>query len=107
MYIECGPPIFKPQTPHLFSLEQNHPNPFNPETQIRYTLPQGIKVRLLIYNILGQKVRTLVDEYQTAGYRTGKWDGKNDIGDEIASGIYFYRLQAGEYDEVRKMILMR
>jgi hypothetical protein len=100
-------PILKPGTPTRFSLEQNHPNPFNPETQIRYALPHDSEVNLFIYNVLGQKIRTLVAQRQTAGYFEVVWDGANDAGDAVASGIYFCRLQAGRHDETRKMILMR
>jgi hypothetical protein len=80
--------------PTEFSVSQNHPNPFNPECVIAYALPIDCQVTLKIYNILGQKVKVLVDEYQNAGYKSAKWDGKDDQGREVASGIYFYRLQA-------------
>jgi hypothetical protein len=101
------PVMLKPEIPHEFSLEQNHPNPFNPETQIRYALPHATQVKLVLYNILGRKVRTLVDEYQPAGYKTVHWDGKDQDGNEVSSGIYFYRLQAGEYNEIRKMVIVK
>lgn len=97
----------KVQLPAVFSLEQNHPNPFNPETQITYTLPQATHVKLVLYNVLGQRVRTLVDEDQIAGYKTVHWDGNDENGQQVASGIYFYSFQAGQSYEVRKMILMK
>ncbi len=100
-------PIFLIETPKVFSLGQNHPNPFNPETQIKYDLPEAVQVSLVIYNILGQRVRTLADEYQEPGYRTVIWDGKDERGREVASGIYFYRLKAGDYDQVRKMVVLK
>ncbi len=93
--------------PQRFSLSQNYPNPFNPQTSIRYALPQDAQVRLTIYNLLGQKITTLVDEQQSAGYRTVWWDGKDAAGDEVASGVYFYRLTAGEFSEVRKMMMVK
>jgi hypothetical protein len=93
--------------PQRFSLSQNYPNPFNPRTSIRYALPQDAHVRLTIYNILGQKVATLVDEQQSAGYRTVWWDGKDAKGGEVSSGVYFYRLTAGEFSEVKKMLLVK
>jgi flagellar hook assembly protein FlgD len=62
---------------------------------------------LAIYNIIGQRVRTLVDEYQTAGYKTVHWDGTDEAGRQLASGIYFYRIQAGEFTDVKTMILMK
>ena len=89
------------------SLAQNRPNPFNPETDISYDLPENCMANLIIYNMLGQKVRVLVDEQQMAGFKTVRWDGKDEIGNQVASGVYFYRLQAGESVEVRRMILLR
>jgi hypothetical protein len=93
--------------PRSFSLSQNYPNPFNPETSIEYALPQDAQVRLIIYNVLGQKVATLVDEHQAAGCKTVWWDGKDETGDEVSSGVYFYRLTAGEFSEVRKMMMVK
>jgi len=90
-----------------FELHQNYPNPFNPETEISYTLLKDSRVKLDIYNLLGQRIRTLVDEYQEAGDRSVSWDGKDERGREVTSGIYLYRLQAGEYSEVRKMVLVK
>jgi hypothetical protein len=88
-------------------LSQNYPNPFNPQTVISYSLTQNTRVELMIYNILGQRIRTLVDEFQTAGFKTIHWDGKDNQGEEVASGIYFYRLKAGDYSETKKMVLMK
>lgn len=93
--------------PKRLSLSQNYPNPFNPRTSIRYALPQDAQVRLTIYNLLGQKITTLVDEQQSAGYRTVWWDGKDANGDDVSSGVYFYRLTAGEFSEVRKMMMVK
>jgi hypothetical protein len=93
--------------PKSFALSQNYPNPFNPVTEISYSLPEAAQVRLSIYNVLGRRVRTLVDENQNTGRKTVHWDGKDDRGSNVASGIYFYRLDAGEYTETKKMILMR
>jgi len=90
-----------------FRLLQNFPNPFNPITDIQYTLPQECKVKLVIYNVLGQKVRTLVNEHQTAGFKTVRWDGRNDKGSQISTGIYLYKLQAGEFTETKKMLLLK
>jgi hypothetical protein len=90
-----------------FRLHQNYPNPFNPETEISYTLLKDCWVRLTIYNILGQRIKTLVDEYQTAGDKSTHWDGKDDHDYQVASGAYFYRLQAGEYIEIKKMELIK
>jgi hypothetical protein len=94
-------------SPKSFFLSRNFPNPFNPETQIDYDLPRGCNVNLTIYNLLGQKVTTLVDEFQSKGFKTVHWDGKNNHGQECASGIYFYRLEAGDFSQSNKMILLR
>jgi hypothetical protein len=94
-------------TPRQFSLSQNYPNPFNPQTSIRYALPQDAQVRLSVYNLLGQKVKTLVDEHQSAGHKTVWWDGKDEKGDQVASGVYLYRLEAEKFSEVKKMLLLK
>ena len=88
-------------------LFQNYPNPFNPQTEIAYTLPEGSYVKLEIYNLLGQKVKVLVDEYQSAGTKKVVWDGRNENGEKVSSGIYFYRLDAGNYVQTKKMSLLK
>ena len=93
--------------PEAFSLSQNYPNPFNPETVIRYALPEDCHVELTLYNILGQKVKTLVNEYQSAGYRMVRWNGRDDKGNEISSGLYFYKIKTPKYSETKKMVLLR
>jgi len=103
----------KPRLPTRFALEQNYPNPFNAETVIRYQLPvvsgqsSERPVALTIYNSLGQKVRTLVDERQEPGLYQIPWDGKKDDGAEAPTGVYLYELQAGEFHQVRKLLLLR
>jgi hypothetical protein len=94
-------------TPKIISLKQNYPNPFNPETEISYFLLEPAQVRITVYNVLGRRIRTLVDEYQTEGLKRIHWDGKDDSDSNVASGIYFYRLDAAEYTETKKMVLMR
>jgi hypothetical protein len=93
--------------PKSFNLSQNFPNPFNATTQIRYAIPQDAKVRLEVVNILGQKVKVLVDGFQTAGFKQVVWDGRNDSGDMVSSGVYFYRINAGTYNHVMKMSLLK
>ncbi len=93
--------------PKTYQLFQNYPNPFNPETQIRYDLPVSGQVKLTIYNILGQKVKVLVDEIQDAGHKSVFWDGRDDGGREVASGIYFYKIKAQNYLKTKKMILLK
>jgi flagellar hook assembly protein FlgD len=93
--------------PKAFSLSQNYPNPFNPETVIKYALPEDCDVELVIYNILGQQVKVLVNAYQNAGYKAVHWNGRDDGGNEIASGLYFYKIKTPKYSETKKMILLR
>jgi hypothetical protein len=90
-----------------FSLEQNYPNPFNPTTTIEYALPKQSTVVLQIYNIAGQEVRTLVDEIQGAGQYRVVWDGTDDNGRSVGSGIYLSRITAGDYSQVRKMMMLK
>lgn len=94
--------------PTHFALSQNYPNPFNPNTTIRYALPSKQAVALRIYNTAGQLVRTLVDEQQDAGFKHVEWDGRNDRGTAVSSGIYFYRLEAGDqFVDQKRMILLK
>jgi hypothetical protein len=93
--------------PDSYGLEQNSPNPFNPVTDINYALPQAGDVKMTIYNVLGQSVRDLVNGYQEAGNYTVTWDGKDAFGKPVASGVYFYRIKAGDYEKTRKMMLLK
>lgn len=90
-----------------FSLFDNYPNPFNPETRIGYALAKASHVKLEIFNILGQKIKTIADENQTVGKKEVTWDGMNEKGEQVASGVYFYRLQAKDFIQTKKMVLMR
>jgi hypothetical protein len=93
--------------PEEFDLRQNYPNPFNPNTMIEYALPKPAHVTIEIYNLLGQKVNVLVDEDQKIGRYQVAWDGKDKDGRELASGIYFYRIQAGDFVKCKKMIMLK
>ncbi len=93
--------------PREFVLSQNYPNPFNPSTVIRFVLPQAGRARLAVYDILGHRVRTLVDGVQKAGEQRVSWDGRDDRGAAVASGMYFYRLAANGLTQTRKLTLMR
>ncbi len=93
--------------PASFVLHQNYPNPFNPSTRIDYYLSQPTEVKITIYNLLGQKVKTLIGQYQTEGSKTVFWDGKDDAGIDVASGVYFYKVVAGAHKTVKKMILLK
>ncbi|NIT54678.1 MAG: M28 family peptidase [Aliifodinibius sp.] len=90
------------QTPQQFSLAQNYPNPFNPNTVIRYGLPHAAKVRLEVYNLVGQHVAILVDEQKPAGYHEVRFDGR-----ELSSGMYFYRIQTAGFSATKKMLMMK
>ena len=93
--------------PKGFNLKQNYPNPFNPETKIRFTLATGGHCSLEVYNVTGRKVATLVDEFLSAREHTVTWDGCDDNQQSLASGVYFYRLDAGDQRASRKMVLLR
>ncbi|UCE20100.1 MAG: T9SS type A sorting domain-containing protein [Gemmatimonadota bacterium] len=96
--------------PASYSLRQNYPNPFNPSTDIRYQIADSRSphhTTLKIYNILGQEVRTLVDEVREPGYYTVTWDGRDQYGNEVSSGVYFYRLTAAGITATRRMVLMK
>jgi len=93
--------------PAKFALEQNRPNPFNPTTEITFSVPAEVKVQLIVYNLLGQPVRKLVDETKPAGQYTVTWDGQDDAGRPTASGVYQYRMVAGDFVDSRKMLLLK
>jgi hypothetical protein len=93
--------------PNEFALYQNYPNPFNPTTTIRYALPADSRIVLTVYNSAGQQVKTLVNALQSAGEKTIQWDGTNNRGEKVSSGIYLYKLEAGNFVQTRKMILMK
>jgi len=90
-----------------FSLKQNYPNPFNPETIMEYELHKGYQVEITVYNILGQKVRTLVKEFQKAGQHRVQWDGRDEKGKEVSSGIYLYQIKTPDFSQAEKMVLLR
>ena len=94
-------------TPTAYKLAQNYPNPFNMETEIIYQLPDEARVKVIIYNISGQKIRTLVDSNMNAGVHIVRWDGKNDSGDDMVSGIYVFKMETNNIILSKKMILMK
>lgn len=90
------------------ALFQSYPNPFNPETTIVYQLPEAGHVSLKIYSILGQEIRTLVDDEKQAGYHRVIWDGRNDVGLRVESGMYFVRIESGQaFVRTRKVVLLK
>ncbi|RME21535.1 MAG: T9SS C-terminal target domain-containing protein [Candidatus Zixiibacteriota bacterium] len=96
-----------PLVPLSYTLGQNYPNPFNPTTRIRFTLPHATSVQLQVFNILGQRVTSLVDDVLPAGEHVVTWDGTNRAGKRVASGIYFYRLVTGDFVQTKKMLLLK
>lgn len=102
-----APSVTLKALPTVYGLSQNFPNPFNPSTTITYSIPKTSHVELAIYNMAGQKIRTLVNTSQAASFYRVVWNGKNDFGQTVASGLYFYRLNAGNYSKVVKMNLIK
>ena len=95
------------QIPKEYILNQNYPNPFNPVTTLRYDLPEQSDVTITIYNMLGRKVKTLVNSTQDAGFKSVIWDATNYQGNPVSAGVYLYKIQAGEYISTKKMVLLK
>ena len=93
--------------PKVFALHQNYPNPFNPTTFIKYDLPKEAKVKIVIYNLMGREVRTLVTEKQNAGYKTVIWNGRNNNGQLVSSGCYIYHMVTDKFQKTKKMTLLK
>ncbi|MDP6726616.1 MAG: T9SS type A sorting domain-containing protein, partial [Candidatus Marinimicrobia bacterium] len=93
--------------PDEFALHQNYPNPFNPVTTIQYDIPEETHVNLIIYDILGREVKTLLNQTEQPGYKSIRWNGRNNAGQEISAGMYFYRLETTGFVKVHKMVLLK
>jgi len=93
--------------PTEYALEQNYPNPFNPSTNINFALPKAGNVTVSVYNVLGQEVTTLVNGELPAGSHTVVWDGRNGSGTVVSSGIYFYKIAAGDFNQTKKMMMLK
>ena len=93
--------------PDVYALHQNYPNPFNPITQIRYGIPEASVVNIIVYDVMGHEVTSLVNQRQDAGYHVISWDATNSLGDPVSAGMYFYSIRAGDFMETRKMILLK
>ena len=93
--------------PNIYSLLQNHPNPFNPITSLRYDLPSDGLVNITIYDMMGRIVKTLVNGSQTAGFKSVQWNATNDRNEPVSAGLYLYTIQAGEFRQTKKMILLK
>jgi len=93
--------------PEGYKLSQNYPNPFNPETKISYTIPKSGVVVVNVYDLTGKLVKNLVNQQQTSGTFTVKWDGTNSLGKKVSTGIYFFQLKSGNANIVRRMLLIK
>ena len=93
--------------PTQIKLNQNYPNPFNPITTISYDIPKGEFVEVRVFNLRGDKISTLVNEFQNPGIKSYQWNGTNDHGNSVAAGVYIYTIQAGNFRQSKKMILLK
>jgi len=93
--------------PQIFSLHQNYPNPFNPVTKIRYDLPKEEYVSIIIYDVIGRNIKSLINKKQNAGYRFVRWDATNNYGEAVSAGMYIYVIKAGEFRATKKMVLLK
>jgi hypothetical protein len=93
--------------PEQIVIHQNYPNPFNPTTQIRYDLPEDALVNITIYDLMGRSIKSLVNSNQTVGYRTIQWDATNDRNEPVSAGLYLFTIQAGEFSQTKKMVLLK
>ena len=96
-----------PSLPYKFNLKQNYPNPFNPFTTLAYDLPKNSYVSVTIYDMLGVVVNNLINENQNSGFKSIKWDATNNQGEPVSAGVYFYNIQAGDFSQTKKMILLK
>ena len=93
--------------PTEFALHENYPNPFNPTTTLRFDLPELSDMTLIVYNMLGQKVKTFNMQSTPAGYHSVTWDATNDLGQQVGAGVYLYQLQTKNFVKTRKMVLLK
>ena len=93
--------------PGSFALHQNYPNPFNPITQIRYDLPIDEFISINIYDVIGRRIKSLINTKQGAGFRSITWNATNDLGQPVSAGMYIYTIQAGEFRQTKKMVLLK
>ena len=93
--------------PDVFAIHQNYPNPFNPITTLRYDLPEDAMVNITIYDMMGRKINTLVSSQQTAGFKSIQWDATNNQGQPVSAGVYLYSIQTGQFNQTKKMVLLK
>ena len=106
-YVNIDSNLNDPQIPSLYSLYQNYPNPFNPTTTLQYDLPIDGLVNITIYDMLGNVINQLVNEVQNSGYKSIQWNAKNNKGQPVSAGVYLYRIEAGDFRQTKKMILLK
>ena len=93
--------------PETYAVHQNYPNPFNPVTTLRYSLPEDGLVNITIYDMMGRQISKLLNSFQNAGYKTIQWIGTNNVGEPVSAGVYLYTIQAGEFKQTKKMVLLK
>ena len=93
--------------PIAYTLHQNYPNPFNPITSLRCDLPEDALVNITIYDMMGQVVRTIINGQQNAGFKSVQWNATNDKGFPVSAGLYLYTIEAGQYRQTKKMVLLK
>ena len=109
-YIDQGGSLdnrYQSSIPNNFDLYDAYPNPFNPKTTLRYDLPQNSMVTITIYDMLGRAINTIVNEVQNAGNQSIIWDGTNSSGNRVSSGTYIYQIEAGDYHNIKQMVLLK
>ena len=99
--------IDKAVIPDLYALHQNYPNPFNPTTKISYDLPDASVVSLSIYDLMGREIRTLINSEQSAGFKNIQWNATDNLGKSVPAGMYIYTIEAGQFRQTRKMVLLK
>jgi len=95
------------ELPKAFSLKNNYPNPFNPVTNIHYEFHKNTDVQITIYNVLGRKVKQIVNGEQVSGKHKITWNGTNDLGQPVSAGVYFYRAETGDFVKTKKMVFLK
>ena len=93
--------------PGVFALHQNYPNPFNPTTEIQFDIPSATQINVSIFNLMGQKVKTLANKQAAPGYHIVQWDGTNEKGVSVSTGMYFYTLNTGNHSAMKKMLFLK
>ena len=110
-WINAGSPtlsfINEQSIPNIYLFDQNYPNPFNPITKLQYELPENSFVNITVYDLLGKKVKTLVNTTQDAGFKSVFWDATNNQGDPVSAGVYLYQIKAGDFMQTKKMVLLK